>query len=150
MIHVHFCILKLFLILTTSRLKSKLIAYKMLRLATTTTGIASRRIDPIRKTAYISSMNHNNFDKLSDAINHDHLELQEYYREMTKSGMNADHIERYQNQFVWELARHSIGEELVVYPAFEKYLGKEGKEMADKDRNEHQMGSHGDRVETSD
>jgi hypothetical protein len=30
-----------------------------------------------------------------------------------------------------------VGEELVVYPAFEKYMGSEGKEMAESDRKEH-------------
>jgi hypothetical protein len=45
---------------------------------------------------------------------------------------------RWQNQFAWELARHSIGEELVVYPAMEKNLWAKGKELAEKDRAEHQ------------
>lgn len=44
---------------------------------------------------------------------------------------------RWQNQFTWELARHSIGEELVVYPAMEKHMGDVGKQMADRDRTEH-------------
>ncbi|KAM0385102.1 hypothetical protein ACHAQC_011700 [Fusarium culmorum] len=57
---------------------------------------------------------------ISDAIIQDHRELEKYY-----------------NEFVWELARHSIGEELVVYPAFEKYMGPKGQEMADSDRQEH-------------
>ncbi|KAF7885067.1 hypothetical protein EAF00_010885 [Botryotinia globosa] len=39
---------------------------------------------------------------------------------------------------MWELARHSIGEELVVYPAFAKHLGVPGQKMADEDRAEHQ------------
>jgi len=42
------------------------------------------------------------------------------------------------NQFRWELARHSVGEELLLYPAFEKHLGAEGKKMADEDRADHQ------------
>jgi hypothetical protein len=42
------------------------------------------------------------------------------------------------NEFRWELARHSPGEELVVYSAFEKKLGDEGKRMADDDRAQHQ------------
>lgn len=33
---------------------------------------------------------------------------------------DCDHQDRYGNQFVWELVRHSVGEELVVYPAIEK------------------------------
>ncbi|KAK6338464.1 hypothetical protein TWF730_002527 [Orbilia blumenaviensis] len=74
---------------------------------------------------------------LSDAIIRDHSELNEYYERI----MGTDDLDtqtRYQNLFTWELARHSIGEELVVYPAFEKHLGPEGKEMADKDREDHQ------------
>ncbi|KXJ88753.1 HHE domain protein [Microdochium bolleyi] len=43
---------------------------------------------------------------------------------------------RWRNQFTWELARHSIAEELVVYPAFEQHLSN-GKTMADHDRSEH-------------
>jgi hypothetical protein len=33
--------------------------------------------------------------------------------------------------FTWELARHSIGEELVLYPLFEKTLS-DGVQMANK------------------
>jgi hypothetical protein len=51
---------------------------------------------------------------------------------------NVDEQTRWANQFRWELARHSVGEELVIYPAFEKNLGPEGKRMADEDRAEHQ------------
>ena len=73
---------------------------------------------------------------ISEAITQDHRELEKYYNEVVNSS-DHDHQERFGNQFVWELARHSIGEELIVYPAFEKYIGKEGKEKADKDREEH-------------
>jgi len=38
---------------------------------------------------------------------------------------------------VWELARHSIGEELVVYPEMEKNI-QGGIDIANKDRKEHQ------------
>jgi len=73
---------------------------------------------------------------LSDAIIQDHAELHDYYTKIMSSN-DEDTMTRYQNLFTWELARHSIGEELVVYPAFEKFLGQKGKEMADKDRQEH-------------
>ncbi|KAI3572589.1 hemerythrin HHE cation binding domain-containing protein [Fusarium oxysporum f. sp. albedinis] len=73
---------------------------------------------------------------ISDAITKDHRELKEYYNEVVNSE-DLDHQERYGNQFTWELARHSVGEELIVYPAFEKYLGSKGKEMAEDDRKEH-------------
>ena len=73
---------------------------------------------------------------ISDAITKDHRELRDYYNEIINS-TSRDHQTRYQNQFTWELARHSIGEELVVYPAFEKYLGDKGVKMAEHDRHEH-------------
>ena len=41
-------------------------------------------------------------------------------------------------QFQTELTKHSAAEEMLVYPAFEQYLGVEGKQIADKDRAEHQ------------
>lgn len=74
--------------------------------------------------------------RLIDTIKQDHRELESYYDRITKS-QDKDEQTRYQNQFTWELARHSIGEELVVYPAFERLLA-DGKSMADKDRREHQ------------
>ncbi|EHK41477.1 uncharacterized protein TrAtP1_004962 [Trichoderma atroviride] len=74
---------------------------------------------------------------ISDAITKDHRELEKYYNEVINNKSNQDHQERYGNQFVWELARHSVGEELVVYPAMEKYLGDKGKDMAESDRKDH-------------
>jgi hypothetical protein len=74
--------------------------------------------------------------RVSDAILKDHRELKHYYDEVINSS-DLDHQKRFGNQFTWELARHSVGEELVVYPAFEKYLGAEGKAMAEHDREEH-------------
>jgi len=73
---------------------------------------------------------------ITQAITKDHRELQQYYDEVVNSS-DTDHKERFGNQFTWELARHSVAEELIVYPAFEKYLGDEGKKKADKDRQEH-------------
>jgi len=75
--------------------------------------------------------------RISDAIKKDHRELEQYYANIIKAN-DDDEATRWQNQFTWELARHSIGEELVVYPAYEKLLGEKGKKMADKDRAEHQ------------
>ncbi|KAF2870069.1 HHE domain-containing protein [Massariosphaeria phaeospora] len=72
----------------------------------------------------------------SEAITRDHREIEKYYDEVV-STTDKDHQTRYGNQFTWELARHSIAEELIVYPAFEKYLGQKGKDMAESDRKEH-------------
>jgi hypothetical protein len=74
---------------------------------------------------------------ISEAIKKDHQEIKEYANNI-RAATDDDTKTRWQNQFTWELARHSIGEELVVYPAFEKHLGAKGQEMADKDRAEHQ------------
>jgi len=74
---------------------------------------------------------------ISDAIKKDHQEIKEYANNI-RAATDNDTKTRWQNQFTWELARHSIGEELVVYPAFAKHLGAKGQEMADKDRAEHQ------------
>lgn len=74
---------------------------------------------------------------VSDSIIHDHEELKDYYNKI-KNASDSDTKNRWRNQFVWELARHSIAEELVVYPAMEKYITPDGKQMADKDRQEHQ------------
>jgi hemerythrin superfamily protein len=75
---------------------------------------------------------------ISDAIKKDDRELQEYYHNIL-NGPDSDTATGWQNQFTWELARHSIAEELVMYPVFEKKLGAEGHNMAEKDRAEHQI-----------
>ncbi|KAJ5910367.1 hypothetical protein N7504_005010 [Penicillium tannophilum] len=73
---------------------------------------------------------------ISDAIKKDHREIEDYYNKILNATTEKEKIQ-WQNQFTWELARHSIGEELVVYPQFEKLL-PDGRAMADKDRKEHQ------------
>ncbi|RJE19512.1 hypothetical protein PHISCL_08154 [Aspergillus sclerotialis] len=71
-----------------------------------------------------------------DAIKTDHREIEDYYNKVLNSATEKEKVQ-WQNQFTWELARHSIGEELVVYPQFEKNL-PDGRAIADKDRKEHQ------------
>lgn len=74
--------------------------------------------------------------RIIDVIKSDHRDIESYYNRIIRT---SDHSEqkKFQNQFTWELARHAVGEELVVYPAFEK-LVPSGVEMANKDRREHQ------------
>lgn len=74
--------------------------------------------------------------RISDRIKHDHRQIEQAYNKIM-TNTDPDTRERWQNQFVWELARHSIAEEIVVYPAFEMHLN-DGMEMAEKDRTEHQ------------
>ncbi|KAJ5773240.1 hypothetical protein N7457_008136 [Penicillium paradoxum] len=74
--------------------------------------------------------------RISETIRQDHREIESYYNHIISMPDENDR-KKWQNLFTWELARHSIGEELVVYPAFEKHLPA-GTEIADKDRQEHQ------------
>ncbi|KAI1426903.1 hypothetical protein F5Y12DRAFT_712782 [Xylaria sp. FL1777] len=74
--------------------------------------------------------------KVSDAIKEDHHQLKDYYNRVVNS-KNPDEQERYGNAFIWELARHSIAEEIVVYPAFERDI-PDGQAIADNDRAQHQ------------
>ncbi|KAK3994185.1 hypothetical protein QBC44DRAFT_349024 [Cladorrhinum sp. PSN332] len=63
---------------------------------------------------------------ITQAITNDHRDLQDCYNEVINS-TDLDHMQRWGNQFTWELARHSVGEELVLYPAFEKHMGSLGE-----------------------
>lgn len=67
-----------------------------------------------------------------------YIELKDYYAKYQSASTEKEKNE-WSNQFRWELARHSVGEELLLYPAFEKHFGAEGKRMADEDRAEHQV-----------
>ncbi|RYP27558.1 hypothetical protein DL767_007628 [Monosporascus sp. MG133] len=74
--------------------------------------------------------------KVSQAIQEDHQQLEYYYNKIVNS-KDQDEQKRYQNAFVWELARHSIAEELVVYPVLERDVS-DGGDRAQKDREQHQ------------
>lgn len=76
-------------------------------------------------------------DRISSVIRQDHREIKRYYDKIVKSN-DLDIQRRYQNAFVWELTRHAIAEELVLYPAIETGVN-DGKVMVDKDRAEHQV-----------
>ncbi|KGO73096.1 hypothetical protein PITC_098270 [Penicillium italicum] len=73
--------------------------------------------------------------RISEAIRDDHRRLESCYNIIVNSE-DEDEQTRFQNQFTWELARHAIAEELVVFPALEK-LRSDGKEKIDDDRREH-------------
>jgi hemerythrin superfamily protein len=93
---------------------------------------------PVLRTTFrtMSSSAGAGAQRISEAIVKDHRELKQYYDEVL-GATSHDHQKRFGNQFTWELARHSVGEELVVYPALEKYLGSKGKELAEHDRQAH-------------
>ena len=60
------------------------------------------------------------------------------YKEAVGRG-DHDAAGRWANQLRWEIARHAVGEEIVVYPLMEQHLGQKGKDLADHDRAEHQV-----------
>ncbi|KGO75578.1 hypothetical protein PITC_098610 [Penicillium italicum] len=78
--------------------------------------------------------------RILPAIKHDHLELESHSNKILSS-TDPDEQTRFQNQFTWELARHLIGEELVVYPALIDSL-PDGQGVADKNRLEHRGVKH--------
>jgi hypothetical protein len=69
--------------------------------------------------------------------------MYEYFDEY-KRAKNANDVDaqaRWARQLTWEVARHAVGEEIVVYPLMEKHLGEKGKQLADEDRDQHQVGT---------
>ncbi|KAH8919893.1 hypothetical protein BT69DRAFT_1223552 [Atractiella rhizophila] len=74
---------------------------------------------------------------LTSGIKEDHAEMYEYYDNYVTAD-STDHKTRWANQLCWEVARHAVGEEIVVYPLMEKHLGAEGKKFAAEDRADHQ------------
>ncbi|KZT56911.1 hypothetical protein CALCODRAFT_434941 [Calocera cornea HHB12733] len=71
------------------------------------------------------------------AIVDDHSELAEYHGKYSKA-TSAEDRQKWANQYQWELARHTVAEELVLYPAFEKHLGPLGSDVTARERAEHQ------------
>ncbi|KAJ5667833.1 uncharacterized protein N7477_006403 [Penicillium maclennaniae] len=99
-----------------------------------TTSINRLKLPIARRTFTISSITM--ASRISETIKNDHREIESYYDQILNATEETEKT-RWQNMFTWELARHSIGEELVVYPAFEKYVSG-GVDIANKDRQEHQ------------
>ena len=64
------------------------------------------------------------------------------YHDQYKRARERNDVEaqgRWARQLTWEVARHAVGEEIVVYPLMEKHLGEQGLKLADEDRAEHQV-----------
>lgn len=67
--------------------------------------------------------------------------MYEYYDEYTiaHKSDNTDAAARWARQLTWEVARHAVGEEIVVYPLMEKHLGEKGLKLTNEDRDDHQV-----------
>ncbi|KAI0056261.1 hypothetical protein BV25DRAFT_1814410 [Artomyces pyxidatus] len=76
---------------------------------------------------------------LTEAIKEDHQEMYEYYDAYTKAAGDTDAQARWAHQLTWEVARHAVGEEIIVYPLMERHLGAHGLDLANHDRAEHQI-----------
>jgi len=72
-----------------------------------------------------------------DDIKTDHQELESYYNKY-KSATTVEEGNKWFHQFVWEICRHSVAEELVLYPLLES-LSQRGKDLADEGRKDHHM-----------
>ncbi|KAJ5280705.1 hemerythrin HHE cation binding domain-containing protein [Penicillium angulare] len=72
--------------------------------------------------------------RLSDTICADHKDLKSYYDQIVQAE-DEDEQSRWQNMLTWELARHVVGEEIVLYPALKQHLNEDAAE----DRQQHQM-----------
>jgi hypothetical protein len=69
--------------------------------------------------------------------------MYEYYNEYmrAKNSSDVDAQTRWARQLTWEVARHAVGEEIIVYPLMEKHMGENGLNLANQDRSEHQASS---------
>ena len=106
--------------LTFVAIYTKIVMYKLNIIRALSTNSIRLRFQP-QSIRYLSA-SATIMSRIIDAIKKDHSELKQYYNNIINAKSN-DEATRWQNQFTWELARHSIAEELVVYPAFEKLLG---------------------------
>ncbi|KAH6909749.1 HHE domain-containing protein [Coprinopsis sp. MPI-PUGE-AT-0042] len=73
---------------------------------------------------------------LFHAVAEDHQEMYGYYESYQKASLEDK--QQWANQLIWEIARHAVGEEIVVYPLMEKHLGQQGLDLTNKDRADHQ------------
>ncbi|OQD89630.1 hypothetical protein PENANT_c002G06026 [Penicillium antarcticum] len=93
-------------------------------------------VEPSLRTFTDTASSPETHSRILPAIKHDHQELESHSHKILHS-TDPDEQTRFQNQLVWELARHMVGEELVVYPVLIESL-KEGQQTVDRNRLEHQ------------
>jgi len=75
---------------------------------------------------------------LLQAVTEDHQEIYTYYNEYLGNAHDSEAQGRWARQLTWELTRHAVGEEIIIFPLMEKHLGDQGKKLADEDRKDHQ------------
>lgn len=60
-------------------------------------------------------------NRITHTISADHRDLAQCYHRIIDAA-DEDEQTRHQNQFTWQLARHLVGEEVVLFPAMEKNI----------------------------
>ncbi|XP_055332480.1 uncharacterized protein LOC129584353 isoform X2 [Paramacrobiotus metropolitanus] len=65
----------------------------------------------------------------------DHSEIKHAYERLQQ--LQGEEADKWFNQLIWSIAKHSAAEELIVYPMLDK-LGGRGKALAEKSRQDHQ------------
>lgn len=75
---------------------------------------------------------------LLEQIIHDHKEMRAFCDKIESLKADKKEATIWLHQLVWEVARHSVAEELILYPLMEKELGATGKTLADSSREDHQ------------
>jgi len=70
-----------------------------------------------------------------ESIKKDHREVQEYYYKY-KSSPNMEEGKKWFHQFVWEISRHSVGEEVIMYNMMEA-VNEQGKKLSEESREDH-------------
>jgi hemerythrin superfamily protein len=77
-----------------------------------------------------------------DILVEDHREVEELFRELERPGADAERLERLLTVAIAELVRHSVAEEIYLYPATREVL-PDGDEIADRE-----IADHGEAEET--
>jgi hypothetical protein len=72
---------------------------------------------------------------IEELVIFDHYELKKMYEEY-KAELDIKEAKKWFNQIVWELCRHSVGEELILYPLVKKYV-PDGENIANESIKEH-------------
>ncbi|KAF5370940.1 hypothetical protein D9615_009791 [Tricholomella constricta] len=76
---------------------------------------------------------------LTEAITEDHREMYDFYRQYIYASGDKGAQEHWARLLTWEIARHAVGEEIVVHPLVELCLGEQGAELTEQGRMDHQF-----------
>jgi hemerythrin superfamily protein len=95
----------------------------------------------ITSTTAISSQFNSDDQDIIDIVKQDHRQVEQLFNQWkqlrTFSGLkDEEEANKIFNQMIWELSRHSVAEELILYPALEE-LGGRGKELSEASREDH-------------